>query len=205
MPGKETIFDKLNRDEIFDLLLKKKGLLKTNVEETIQPVSRDGDLPLSFSQKRLWFLDCYDSGSPYYNMPFAVKIKGTLQIDVLEKSIQEIIRQNEILRTQFYSDGERLLQNIITDFKFQLKKMDISRFSSEEKEKKLKEIIHNEVNYIFNLQKELLIRIRLVQTGKEEYVLIQNIHHIVFDGWSIGIFVKELMEYYKAFASKKDI
>lgn len=164
----------------------------------LRPTSRNAKLPLSFAQQRLWFLDQLTPGSSVYNISGAVEIQGLLNVAALEKSLNQIIQRHEIWRTSFKAvDGEPL-QVIAPSFSFTLKKVDLRLIVKKEQIDTVKFLIEKEAEQPFNLSKAPLLRATLLQLDKDNYVLILTIHHIVFDAWSMGVLIGELVLLYEA-------
>ena len=155
--------------------------------------------PASFGQQRLWFLDQFEPGSPYYNIPMAVRLRGSLNVPVLNRVINEIIRRHESLRTTFATIDNKPVQIIHPKMQLPVLFTDFSNFTKEQQEIESKRMLSNEARHSFNLQAGPLIRIHLVRLSREEHLALLNMHHIVSDGWSMGIFIQELIILYDAF------
>ncbi|MGD9108495.1 MAG: amino acid adenylation domain-containing protein, partial [Gammaproteobacteria bacterium] len=165
--------------------------------QTIPHIRRKKLLPLSFSQQRLWFLDQYEKNQlTAYNITMAVKIIGKLNKSAMEKSLNYLIQRHESFRTQFVSLKGIPWQEIIHEYNFKLHTKTV-------KESKLDELLTHEAMFKFDLTKAPLIRIYLLKTHKDKHVLVVNQHHIISDGWSIDIFMKELNEAYSNFIAKR--
>jgi amino acid adenylation domain-containing protein/FkbM family methyltransferase len=163
-------------------------------------VSRDLPIPLSFTQQRLWFIDRMAPGGSAYNIPAAVRIKGFLDLGVLERVLQEIISRHESLRTRFDvvdSGPRQVIENKIT---VPLSVIDLSS-GAEDVEKTARVQARDEIQKPFDLQRGPLIRTCLLKVTEQEHVLVVTMHHTVSDGWSIGILVREVSVLYKAFSA----
>ncbi len=162
-------------------------------------VSRDGALPLSFAQQRLWFLDQLEPGSTFYNIPSAIKLTGVLNVDALERALTEIVRRHEVLRTTFSQvNGEP--QQIISPAKpIRLPVIDLSDRPDEERQAEMMRLISEEAVRPFDLLRGPLLRVTLLRTGAEEHTVLLTKHHIVSDGWSTAIFVREVAALYAAY------
>ncbi|MFN6531147.1 non-ribosomal peptide synthetase, partial [Nostoc sp. ChiSLP03a] len=166
----------------------------------ILPKARDAELPLSYAQQRLWFLDKLNPNSAFYNLLLALRLAGTLNRTALEQSLQEIIYRHEALRTNFITiDGEPV-QVIQTQTNWTVSIVDLQYLSTGEQEIALQRLAQQQAQQPFNLADELLIRTTLVTLSETEHALLVFIHHIVFDGWSMGVFVRELMALYNAYS-----
>ena len=169
----------------------------------IQPVSRTETLPLSFTQQRLWFLDRLEEKSATYNEFVPLKIQGLLKADVLEESFQELIRRHEVLRTTFPVVNGMPVQAISSDVNFSLSIVDWRSQSSNELEAEVERIATIEAQRPFDLARGPLLRATLVQLTSVEHILLFTIHHIVSDGWSKTIALRELLALYEAFCHGK--
>jgi len=167
----------------------------------IKRASRQGELPLSFAQQRLWFLDQLQPGNPAYNIPAAVRLKGALNVAVLEQTFQEIIKRHEALRTTFKSVEGRPAQVIISSFNFTLPIVNLRELSQAEREAEAMRLAAEEARQPFDLTKWPLLRVTLLHLDDTEYLLLLTVHHIVADGWSMGVLVREVAALYEAFCS----
>jgi len=170
---------------------------------TITPVSRDGNLPLSFAQTRLWLLEQLNPDSGIYNMLAAVRFVGELNIQALEKSINEIIRRHEVLRTNFVLVDGQPLQIIVDDVQLKIPVINLQKLPKIAQKEAIKCYSEEEVKLRFDLQQAPLLRCKLLQLDQQEHILLFTIHHIVFDGWSTRIIIKELAALYSAFSQNQ--
>ncbi len=170
--------------------------------ETSIPRLRDRDsAPLSFSQVRMWFLDQFEPGNPAYNRPSNIHITGQLNVTVLEKSLNEIIRRHDILRTKFPAVDGQPTQVIVPTLTLSLPIIDLSNLPQNQQEGEVQRLATQEAQQPFNLSKLPLIRATLLQQAQEEHILLITFHHIIFDGWSMGVFIQELAALYQAFST----
>jgi amino acid adenylation domain-containing protein len=170
----------------------------------IRPVSRDEQLPLSFSQQRLWFLDQLEPGSLAYNLAPAYQLTGRLDVRALERTVNEIIRRHEALRTVFKSVDGQPHQVILPSLTVKVPVIDLREIVSDaERAAEVRRLFTAEAQRPFDLFRGPLLRVTLLWLTENEYVLILAIHHIVYDGWSIGILARELSELYEAFSNGK--
>ena len=183
-------------------LLKEEGLDFNAIPIVAQPRNRKA-YPLSYSQQRLWLLEQLEPGSPLYNIPFALKLKGNLNIPALEKSLNAIIQRHEILRTVFRDNLGTPEQIILPELTVPLKIEDIRHLDTAAQETEVNRIGRMEATTPFNLSEGPLIRYRLLQLGDDEFVFFITMHHIVSDGWSTGILVSEIVPLYEAFVAGK--
>jgi amino acid adenylation domain-containing protein len=167
----------------------------------LAPISRteNNTFPLSFAQQRLWFINQLQPNSASYNIPFSLNFSGQLNIVALESSLQLVINRHEILRTNFIAvDGEPV-QAIATTRDFTLPVVDLRPLPASEREFEYEKLASYAAMYVFNLAQEPLLRAQLVQLTPTENVLLLIVHHIIFDGWSVNIFVQELTTVYSAY------
>ena len=165
----------------------------------IAPAPRDGDLPLSFAQQRLWFIHQLEPDSPAYNIPMAVRLVGTLNISALRQSLREVVRRHEALRTRFVARDGWPRQVIDEPDQLEASIWDISQPVEGEGERRLREVARQEARRPFDLERGPLWRAALAHLGPEDHALLLCIHHAVNDGWSVGVLAQELTTLYEAF------
>ena len=156
-----------------------------------------------FCQQRLWFLDQLEPGNPLYNVPCAVRISGPLNVAALERSINEIIRRHDILRTRFTMSGGQPVQVIAPTLTIPLPITDLDRIPKAERESKAAQLAAEEARRSFNLGAGPLLRANLLRLFPQQHVLLLNIHHIASDETSRDIVVRELVALYDAFSQGK--
>jgi amino acid adenylation domain-containing protein len=167
----------------------------------IRPVPRDRDLPLSFAQQRLWFLDQLEPGNAAYNIAVAVRLRGPLQASLLELALSEIVSRHEALRTVFTAvDGEPL-QRVLPPGRFPLPIVDLQALPAARGMGLLSRLAREEGLRAFDLSHGPLLRVSLLRLGEEDHVILLSMHHIVGDGWSMGLLVRELTTLYRALAA----
>jgi amino acid adenylation domain-containing protein len=167
----------------------------------IEPRQQQENLPLSFAQQRLWFFAQLEPNSTAYNMPFKLRLQGKLNITALEKSIAKIIQRHEILRTNFISKNGQPSQVINKNIDFQLSIIDLQFVPDEQREIECEKIAKIEAETPVNLANDVLFRVKLLRLKAESHLLLFNIHHIIFDGWSDNILQRELAALYQAFST----
>jgi hypothetical protein len=166
---------------------------------TLEPVQRQAHLPLSFGQQRLWFLDRLEGGSTEYNLPEALRLKGELDPEALERAINRIVERHESLRTHFAEvDGEPV-QMIEPVFRIELPIEDLTGLAEAERQEQVREALRREGRQPFDLGRGPLMRLRLLKLGEQEHVLLRTVHHIVSDARSEAVFNRELMILYEAY------
>jgi len=169
----------------------------------IERALRGPELPLSFAQQRLWFLDRLQPGDPAYNIPAAVRLKGAIDLTALERSFQAVIDRHEALRTTFGAVEGRPIQLIIPEPTFALSVIDLQHFPQSQREAEAVRLAAEEAQQPFDLANWPLMRVTLLQLGDTEFILLLTIHHIVADGWSLGVLVREMATLYEAFCTGK--
>ena len=167
---------------------------------SLRAVARDGNLPPSFAQQRLWFLDQLEPGSTAYNIPAAIRLKGTLDVRALEESFNEVLRRHEVLRTSFATAGGQPAQRIAPMLRLELPVEDVR---GAEREAVIESVIAREAGRAFNLEAAPLLRLRLLHVDKDEHILVLVMHHIISDGWSIGILIREVAALYEAYSNER--
>jgi len=161
---------------------------------------RDRALPLSFAQERLWFLDQLEPNHPYYNSPFAVRMKGALRLDALEQAVEEIVRRHDVLRTTFSVKDFKPVQVIAPELGIRIPIVDLSALSPDEQEMAAGQRAIEAAQRTFNLENGPVFRANLLRLSEQDHILLLNFHHIAIDGWSLGQFVQELAALYEAFS-----
>lgn len=170
---------------------------------SLQRVDREKSLPLSFAQHRLWLFEEMNTGSAVYNVPAAIRFKGNLNVKALQQSLNEIVRRHETLQTTFHKrEGESWMQ-INADTVLSFQHFDLISVPEERKQSVLKKMIDEEAQQPFDLRKAPLMRCLLFHMEDDHHILLLNMHHIVTDGWSIGVLIKELTLLYDAYIQEK--
>jgi amino acid adenylation domain-containing protein len=159
--------------------------------------------PLSFAQQRLWFINQLNPNSPTYNIPIVISFKGCLNLAVLKDSFNEIIRRHEVLRTNFTVVDGQPVQVINQALTLSLTVEDLRSFSDSERTQEAQRLARELAQQPFDLSEQSLLRAKLLQLNDKDYQLIVTLHHIIADGWSVSIFIKELAALYEAFSTGK--
>ena len=155
--------------------------------------------PLSFAQQRLWFLAQLEPRSPAYNILTATQIEGPLDPGALERSLAEMARRHETLRTTFVVEDATPVQIIHPPSELKLQQLDLTAVSEEQREKEARGLMREEAVCPFDLVTGPLLRAKLLRMEPEKHLLVLTIHHIVSDGWSMGVLHHELFTLYGAF------
>ncbi|WPB73702.1 amino acid adenylation domain-containing protein [Archangium violaceum] len=165
------------------------------------PMRGAGAPPLSFAQQRLWFIEQLAPGGFAYNLPFVTRLKGRLDVAALERSLVELVRRHEALRTTFTRVDGQPVQRIASELALALPVERLEAVPEGERGGMVRRRVEEEVRCLFDLEKGPLVRATLLRTAAEEHVLVLVMHHIVCDGWSMGVLVRELASLYQAFSS----
>jgi amino acid adenylation domain-containing protein len=166
-------------------------------------ISREHDLPLSSAQERLWFLDRFTSSSSAYNIAGAARLSGDLDKEVLKKSLAEIVRRHEVLRTSFLEVEGRPVQKICKEASFQFVEKDLQGSAGKALQERLNQELKKESQHRFDLSVPGLLRCTLFQVAPQEHTLLLVMHHAISDGWSITVLIRELKELYAAYREGK--
>jgi aspartate racemase len=171
-------------------------------DESLPRRAERGTFPLSFAQQRLWFVDRYNQGSPFYNFPLGYRVRGALDAAALLASLAEIVRRHEALRTVFVLDGERPLQVVQPARDWSAEVIDLQPVPDPAaREREAERIAREAAREVFDLARGPLFRVLLLRFAADDHRLQIVVHHIVFDGWSIAVLVRELEALYDAFSA----
>ncbi len=184
---------------VLEALLREQGIGEAKTER-IPRRTEPGPAPLSFAQERMWFLDQLEPESPLYNIHMGVELSGPLNVSVLQRSIAEILRRHEVLRTTFTVIDDRPVQVSNKNVIFKLPVHDLQRLDESQRWLRVHSWAEEDARLRFDLTKGPLLRANLLRLGETEHVLLLTIHHIISDGWSVGVFVRELAALYEAYA-----
>jgi amino acid adenylation domain-containing protein len=164
-----------------------------------QPVSRDQPLPLSFAQERLWFFEQYAPESWYYHIHFAYRMRGPLDVQAFQESLDALMRRHEVLRTAFPSMEGGALLKIAHEGRVPFRVVPLDDCPEGERGAEILRRAAEELRDPFDLGRGPLIRASLLRFGDADHGFLLTIHHIIFDGWSFNVFVRELAAIYRAF------
>nr|BBH88069.1 hypothetical protein KTC_28200 [Thermosporothrix sp. COM3] len=183
------------------LKLWKQGSRKTNdTPPHITPRTEEGPAPLSFSQRRLWFLDQLEPGNPFYNISVAFRLVGPLHVAFLKESLNHVILRHEILRTTFTIADEKPLQQVHDFVQCPFQELHLS---SDHSQTEIQRLLREEARTPFDLQKGPLLRTNLLRLSKHEHILQISMHHIISDGGSMDIFLADMAQCYNALVAGK--
>ncbi len=184
------------------------SLASTRVESSSIPLKCSPQLteyPISYSQMRIWYLDQLEPNTPAYNICLCYKLLGPLDVKALNESVNLIAQRHQSLRTTFEKREPHPVQIVNRLEKFSIELLDISGVPLSEKASEARALYNKEIHRGFDLSKGPLFRFILIKLDREEHILVFTIHHIISDGWSMGIIVKDLMSLYYAIVSEKPI
>ncbi len=190
---------------LLELKLKKKRENAGRTERKIPKRSGEHHNPMSFAQRALWFADQLDSSSAAYNITIAIRIKGALNVSAMERSFNKIILRHEALRTTFKNDKGNPVQEIFPPFHNPLPVKDLSYLSPEDGERAVQSLLMEDGKRPFHLAQGPLIRTTLLKLDQEEHVLSLAVHHIVFDAWSMMVFLQELQQFYTKYSLEENV
>ena len=190
------------KSEIIEFL-QKTDYFSSSAIKSIPSVPRDTNIPLSFSQQRLWFLQQLQPDSYFYNEHVALELTGSLNVAALEQSLNQIVRRHEALRTTFEMLDEQPVQIIAPSLTLTLPVVDLCKFSEAEQKTQVQRLATEQIQHPFDLVQGPLLRLVLVQLSEQKHVLLFTIHHIAGDGWSLSVIIRELSALYQAFSMGK--
>lgn len=167
----------------------------------ITPVGRETPIPLSFSQERVWFMHYLDPGNTSYHFQATLHFKGDLQVQAVELALNEIVRRHEIFRTTVQEIDGQPMQNIHAFAPFDLTLLDIRDLPAEQREEHFQGLVQHESRRLFDLTRLPLVRWSLVRLDDQDYRLIHVEHHLVHDGWSLNVFLREFISLYQTFVA----
>ncbi len=187
-PEKRAVLDRLLRAQSGDVAL-----------AVIRPRRASDPRPLSFAQQRLWFLSQVRAGDTLYNCVSSWWLEGALDVSALVRALNEIVRRHEALRTTFPLAEGLPVQHVAPWRPFEVPLIDLSGLEEGEREAELRRVNSSEVGQPFDLAAGPLVRLKLLRVEPTRHILLFEVHHIVFDGWSVGVFLRELAALYEAF------
>ncbi|MEW5928157.1 MAG: non-ribosomal peptide synthase/polyketide synthase [Gemmatimonadota bacterium] len=176
----------------------------TSLAPPIERVPRDVPLPLSFAQQRLWLVDRIQPGSPAYNMPYALRLRGALDTAALRASLDALVRRHEALRTTLEEDGGGPVQVVHPPARVPLPVLDLAALPATARERQAGSLAAADAMRPFDLARGPLLRSTLLRLAGDDHVLCFNVHHVVSDGWSMQVLVREVSALYAAFAGGEE-
>ena len=182
-------------------LKRKSQRAEKSVDHSITRRENRTEAPLSFAQQRLWFLHQLNPDSSAYHLPVYYRFNGQLDIAALEQSLNEIVRRHEILRTIFREKDDTAIQIVQPSLQLALPLIDLSALPRTEAEREVERLFEVETARPFSLEEGPLLRAVLLKLSSDEHAIFLVIHHIVTDGWSMDIFMNELLALYESFSA----
>ena len=173
--------------------------------EPLRPQTQNGPPPLSFAQKRLWFLEHWEPGNSTYLLPYAWRLRGSLDRSALNDSLTALVGRHESLRTSCAEVDGQPAQIIAIQIPVRLPFHDFTMFSEAVRKAKLQQLIDEETHRPISLSTQPLWRGQLIRLDAEEHVLLLTLHHIITDGWSMGILLQELNTHYCAYVTNQPV
>jgi len=167
---------------------------KTDIARRSDP----GSYPLSFAQQRLWFFDQLEPNSALYNISGAVRLRGLLDREILERSLNQVLQRHEALRASFVTEAGEPKQIVASDVQITIPMTDLRHLPWEQREAEAMRIATEDAQRPFNLAQGPLLRASLLQTDEQEFIVVLSMHHIVSDGWSVGVLLYEMATLYDA-------
>ncbi|MGH8769575.1 MAG: condensation domain-containing protein, partial [Pyrinomonadaceae bacterium] len=199
MPNKVKELSPQTRDRLKAIMGRERTSVTTSAK--IPRRSSAGPAPLSFAQQRIWFLDQYEPDRPLDNIPLILKLSGALDVAALQRALSEVVRRHEALRTRFALVGAEPMQLINAPVEFPLPLIDFCKLPESRGEAEARRFAMIEASQSFDLKNGPLIRAKLFRFAAAEHALILTVHHIVSDGWSMGVIFREIATLYEAYSS----
>ncbi len=193
-----TLFEATTVAQLAEAIESARLLIGDSAVPTISRVGRDGPIPLSFAQQRLWVLTQLEPDGASYNIPIALRLSGTLDIEALESSLNELVRRHEVLRTTVSQSDGQPVQVVSPPSTMTIPVIPLEHVSGSEQDAVLLRLAKAEAQRPFELAYGPLLRVTLLKLDTEEHVLLLTMHHIVSDAWSSHILVQEMTESYSA-------
>jgi len=179
----------------------------SNVLESIPVADRSQPLPLSYGQRRLWFVDQIQGQSPEYNMPNALRFKGELNVDAMQAALNALLQRHESLRTCFTLTDEQPVCHIQQVAELPLQRHDLSEIAAEnpaQAEQQAAQLLTELAREPFDLAKDIMLKVALIVIAPQDHILLFNQHHIASDGWSVDVMTRELMSLYQQESQEKN-
>jgi hypothetical protein len=159
--------------------------------------------PASYGQRRLWFNDQRNPGRALYNIPDAIRAIGSLDLGLFRRSVHDVVQRHESLRTHFATTNGEPQQVVATHLDFDVPLVDLAWLPEKQREETVRKLVQDEINAPFNLQAAPLWRVKLFRLQEQDHVLVVVMHHIISDGWSMGVMLSEVSILYTAYAAGK--
>lgn len=174
------------------------------IEASLPRIPRSADLPLSFAQELLWYLEKLGDGSAAYNIPVALWLDGALDVEALRRALEAIVGRHEVLRTTFAVRGRQPMQCIQPPPALDLPIVDLSHMPEELRKSEVTRLCAEDARIRFDLARDVMLRATLFRLGPMQHVLLLNVHHIAADGWSLGVMYRDLGAFYDAYRKEQE-
>ena len=198
---------KAHKEELIALLMQEQEFSRQPVEK-IEKIHDKTDLPLSFGQSRIWFVEQLNKNTAEFNIPLILNVSGSFELSLAERAICRIIERHEILRTVYEGNNGRPVPKVNETFSFKFKCLDLTSLSPENQQQRLEELIAQDSSRPFDLTSDLMVRASYIQLTADgvdhKGILLFNMHHIAADGWSFSILINEFVNLYEAFLNHSD-
>ncbi|MBD2410049.1 non-ribosomal peptide synthetase [Nostoc calcicola FACHB-389] len=199
----KQLFENPTIDDLIKVIFQQQQIKQPFPIAKIQPIPRGGYLPVSFAQERVYFIEQLAPSMSAYQFQESLRFQGYLNTSILEESLGEILRRHEIFRTTFPAVEGKLVQLIHPPQPVKLEVIDLQNFAKPEQEAEVERLTEAAIHQPFNIRELPLIRWTLLKLSDEEHVLVHVEHHMVHDGWSFNLFLRELLALYQAFSEGK--
>ena len=191
-----------DKRELLDALLRDEGLDISTLPMRPRRSPHTASFPLSFAQQRMWFLHQLTPNDPFYNMTAAFRVRGEVNHAALTAAFNRIFERHEVLRTTFHQFQGQPMQTIRAHRPFSLTVEDLSELSAEQREARVRQLAIDEGQRVFNLTHGSFLAVRLLRLERTHHVLLLTLHHIVADGWSLGVLQRELASLYASYCGQ---
>ncbi|MCY1035330.1 amino acid adenylation domain-containing protein [Corallococcus sp. BB11-1] len=202
--GLKTLFEAATLATLAERIDAARSALPSASARPLAPVPREGPLPLSFAQQRLWFIAQLDPVSAAYHIPGALHLTGDVDVPLLERCFNTLLERHEVLRTAFVSRDGTPIQQVAPRLTLTLPVEDLRALPPTERQARARDWERSDAEQPFALDAPPLLRVRLLRLEDREHRLLLTLHHIVSDGWSLGVLFREVTALYEAFAAGRD-
>ncbi|NVJ03794.1 amino acid adenylation domain-containing protein [Myxococcus sp. AM001] len=196
-----SIFDAPTIAELAEAIEAARGATAPEQELALRPGTHGSDVPLSFAQERLWFMEQLHPGTATYNIPVFYRITSPLDVGVLQRALDEVLRRHEALRATFAAGESGPVARITPSRAFPLSLIDLRHLPAEARDTEVSRITAEQAQRPIDLLTGPLLQGTLLRVGEQDHHLLLTVHHIVSDGWSVGVLMRELRTLYGDFAA----
>lgn len=196
-----TLFERPTIAELADLIEQELGKGNAAPLPVLRRISRESEVPLSFAQERIYVLQQMEPESSFFNVHQTFRLKGGLDVPALTSGLNEVVRRHEALRTSFEIKGGRAVQVIADRLCIDVPVVDLSHLTEDDRQVQLQELASRQSRRAFDLTEVPLLRVSLLQLSDGDHVVLLTVHHIISDGWSVGLLIREVAELYEAFST----